>query len=258
MDVGAGFWAIVIAGLLSCGGDTVVFMTPDVPDSDTSDSSLLFGPVVCDYELLGLAGLAVGQSTSCGFDVTGEVGRSVVLTCEQNNGEFLPCTCEETNCNEDEQIIPFRATFVVHGNAPPNLVLRIRGNDSSTETEAFVDVPVTEVNVNGIDDAPELVIDCDGDRGLFVSHPAGTPLTCRVLVSNGDDLDDIQILVIVASGPGTAEEWIVVKIAPYAQTLVLFSKASDAGQTTTIWINAVEYSGSSTLDDSVELQVDHI
>lgn len=229
-------------------GDSAVDSSVDsgVADSgtDTSplDASLLrFGPVTCAHDPLSIAP-PVGSTIACRFDVFGSAGRMVDFTCEDASGAPTPCDCtspvQVQPCTRSERTIPFVAEVYAMVDTSPRYMLGIIGDDGSTTVTGGVDRATALANANGLDDVPQVRVDCGGDIDLDVDGVAGTALHCNLLAADGDDVGSLRLRTAILSGPGGVVPVGALGASPVSIDFRITSSAADVGSDTEIQFTA--------------------
>ncbi len=271
-----GLVCLLVSPSPSCGGDTVVLSPNDGGARDSSEpvfvdgaaavidgaldpTELRFGALDCVHDRLELTGLAVGSNTSCSVEVMGTAGRTVNFMCENEAGVPILCDCtgaiQMQPCDANERVIPFRASVFVIAVAEPKVFVKILGSDSGGTASTTLDFPVIAANANGINDVPELFIDCGGDTDLDISVEAGSSANCLLMIRDGDDTSDVRVDISKLSGPATIGATAIGGTPPLIIPYSINSSVADSGQ-----VSVVRFA----LDDSVngivivDLQIRHI
>jgi hypothetical protein len=153
-------------------------------------NALRFENARCSYQVTGATTLVDGMPIECGFDVLGDPNRQVTLSCEDALGKPIDCSASSTGA----QAVPFGPQPIplvrgqlldwASGMAGKTYSIVVVASDGVETAKHPLLIPI--VADDGINVAPTIDFDCDGDTDGQVDVTAGETVSCHIVYYDPD------------------------------------------------------------------------
>jgi hypothetical protein len=174
--------------------DSVEDTPADPGEEEPAATGLRFANIDCLPDVGGGEDVVEGQSMTCRFEVLGESGRRVTLSCEDESGTAIDCSSSSPT-----QIQPFGSNPIpvingwfgtgTDGLADTTIVIVWVADDTVEQARHRFEADV--VADDGTNGPPEIDVTCGGDSDGTIDVTAGDRMDCTLTFTDPDpdDLD---------------------------------------------------------------------